>query len=266
LNPMHDRHSNKRRYFSEQGTTTKKYIIPYVEKVMTINTETRVLEIGCGEGGNLMPFLELGCEAIGVDLHAKQIERAKIFTIEDIPEAKVKFLNENIYNLTIEEIGKFDLIMLKDVIEHIPNQEKFMGHLKQFLKPQGKVFFGFPPWRMPFGGHQQVCKSKLLSKLPYFHLLPKPIYKLILKAFKVHPSNVKELLEIKSTGISIRRFENIVKTNNYRIAQKTYFLINPNYEIKFGLKPKEQIGLIAVIPYFKDFFTTCVYCIIENQN
>ena len=50
---------------------------------------------------------------------------------------------------------QFDLILLKDVIEHIPDQERVIPYLKEFLKPGGRVFFGFPPWYMPHGGHQQ---------------------------------------------------------------------------------------------------------------
>ena len=68
---MQDRHSNKRQYFNEQGITTKKYVIPYVEPFIAINERTRVLEIGCGEAGNLVPFIERGCECMGVDLNGE---------------------------------------------------------------------------------------------------------------------------------------------------------------------------------------------------
>ena len=52
--------------------------------------------------------------------------------------------------------------------------------LKILLKDKGQIFFGFPPWYMPFGGHQQVAHKKWTSKLPYYHILPMPIYKAIL--------------------------------------------------------------------------------------
>ena len=34
-----------------------------------------ILEIGCGDGGNLLPFNELGCNTTGVDLSAGRIKR-----------------------------------------------------------------------------------------------------------------------------------------------------------------------------------------------
>ena len=33
-----------------------------------------ILEIGCGDGGNLLPFTELGCNTTGVDLSAGRIK------------------------------------------------------------------------------------------------------------------------------------------------------------------------------------------------
>ena len=83
---------------------------------------------------------------------------------------------KDIYQVDIEKDlnGLFDIIVLKDVIEHIHDQAKLIGWMKNFLKPGGIVFFGFPPWYMPFGGHQQMCHSKI-SRLPYIHLLPRGI-------------------------------------------------------------------------------------------
>ncbi|MFZ9661783.1 MAG: class I SAM-dependent methyltransferase, partial [Chitinophagaceae bacterium] len=156
-----------------------------------------------------------------------------------------------------------DLIILKDVIEHIPDQKKFIPYLKKFLKPNGKIFFGFPPWQMPHGGHQQICSNKFLTILPWFHLLPPFMYKGILKLFGEYDEVIKELLEIKSTGISIERFEGIVKDAGMKIDQRKYYLINPIYQYKFGMKPRVQWKLISAIPYIRNFVTTCMYYMIS---
>ena len=153
---------------------------------------------------------------------------------------------------------------MRDVIEHIKDQKKFMAFVKQFLKPNGKFFLAFPPWQNPFGGHQQICQNKFLSKLPYFHLFPKRIYKFILKTFGETDSHIKELLFIKETGISIERFERILKQENYSINKRTFYFINPNYETKFGLKPRRQIKLITLIPWVRNFFTTAVYYVVSK--
>ncbi|MGI9138355.1 MAG: class I SAM-dependent methyltransferase, partial [Sediminibacterium sp.] len=148
------------------------------------------------------------------------------------------------------------------VIEHIHDQQKLMGWMQQFLKPGGAIYFGFPPWQMPFGGHQQLCSNPLLSKLPYYHLLPTFLYKYILTVAK---QPVADLLEIKETGISIERFEKFVNKTNYKILHKVHYLINPIYEYKFNLKPKIQFGIIQSIPWLRNYFTTCVYYLITPK-
>ena len=66
---MQERHTNRERYFEEQAHTTRNYYIPYIKKNIG-NLQNKVLEVGCGEGGNLLPFAELGCDTIGIDILA----------------------------------------------------------------------------------------------------------------------------------------------------------------------------------------------------
>ena len=262
---MHDRHSNKQRYFKEQSYTTKNHIIPYLTEVMSIDENTSILEVGCGEGGNLMPFLDMGCKRIvGVDLSETKIQLARDFYKDHPSLNRIEFISADIYN--IETLGKFDLIFTKDVIEHIHDQARFMKRMVDFLGENGRFFLAFPPWYNPFGGHQQMCKSKFLSKLPYFHLLPGPIYKWILKAFGESDLKISNLMEIKETGISIERFEKIIHRNEYQIDRKTYYFINPNYEVKFKLKPRKQAKLIGMIPFIRNFFTTANYYILSVKK
>ena len=263
---MQERHQDRQLYFTEQGKTTERYVIPYIEEVLPVTAGLRVLEIGCGEGGNLTPFVERGCTVTGVDINAGQIATARKLLAQRLPGTEVRLIASDIYRLTAADLGTFDLIFLRDVIEHIPDQRRFFGHLKSFLAGSGIVFFGFPPWRMPFGGHQQICRSKVLSKLPYFHLLPKTAYGGILRFFGEPESTVTSLLEIKDTGISTRRFNRIVKQHGFEFVRRTYFLINPNYEVKFGLQPREQLGVVEQLPYVRDFLTTCCYCLLRQRN
>ncbi len=263
---MQERHQDRERYYEEQAETTRKYVIPYLEEVMQIDSSIRVLEIGCGEGGNLLPFAELGCEVVGVDLSEVQIQRAREYTEERVPGARAEFIYRDIYKLAPEDIGSFDLIMMRDVIEHIHDQEKFMHFVKQFLSEQGKFYLGFPPWYMPFGGHQQVMSSKLGSRLPYFHILPKPVYRGMLKAMGAEQVTIEALEEIKDTGISIERFLRIVRREDYHIDRLDYYLINPNYEIKFGLRPRRLWWPLSKLPFIRNFYTTCIYCILSKNN
>lgn len=259
-------HHNEQVRFHQQAENAKEFVVPFIEQVFPITAAITVLDIGCGDGGVLMPFLEKGCSCTGIELDETKANFAKQFLGPFIEKGLVDIVNQNIYDeaALTQYAGQFDLIILKDVVEHIPDQERFIPYLKKFLKPGGYVYFGFPPWYMPHGGHQQVCSNKFLSILPWFHLLPAFLYKNFLKLFGENQFTIKELLEIKDTGISIERFERIVQKANYTIPAKTFYLINPIYRYKFGLQPRKQFGLIAAIPFVRNFFTTCVYYLIKN--
>ncbi len=263
---MYDFHKDKKRYFDWQYYTSRDYILPFVQPFLPKEKSLDVLEIGCGEAGVLKAFTELGHNCLGIELMEGRLELARTFLKEEMEKGLIRFINKNIYDIDVQkDIGhQFDLIILKDVIEHIPQQEIFIQQLLAFLQPGAVVFFGFPPWYMPFGGHQQLCRSKYLSKLPYFHLLPMPVYKSILKNFKEPKSVVKDLEEIKETGISIERFEKIAK-QKYNILERRFYLFNPIYKYKFKLEPREQLGIIQPLPYFRNFLTTCAYYLIRAK-
>lgn len=262
---MYDYHKDKSRYFKFTYQTTKDHIIPFLEDHRKIEPGSSVLEIGCGEGGVLQAFLEQGHQCVGIELSPSRAEKARAFMADAIAEDRLQLIAKDIYDIDHETDldFRFDIVVLKDVIEHIHDQAKFMAHLKHFLNPGARIFFGFPPWQMPFGGHQQICTSKLLSRLPYYHLLPMGLYKSILSIGKESDVTIDSLTEIKETGITIERFEKIVRERNYTIAKKRLYLFNPIYEHKFGVKPKEQVGLISKIPLLRNFISTAAYYIIE---
>lgn len=254
-------HKDHQARYDQQVENARNYVLPFVEETLPIKAGVSVMEIGCGEGGVLKPFADKGAFCLGVDLDPPRIDLAHEFLGEEVKLGKMQFMLKNVFDtdFLLTHKGAFDLIILKDAIEHIPDQEKFIPYLRNFLKPGGQIFFGFPPWQMPFGGHQQVCEKKWTSKVPYYHLLPRPIYKGILKMAGESENKIKELMEIVDTRISIERFERIVKASGYQVIKKQHYLINPIYRYKFGLQPRKQSPIISAIPYVRDFMTTCVY-------
>lgn len=254
-------HVDAKARFDQQVDNSQLFVLPFIEKTKPLGSGTSLLEVGTAEGGVLLPFIEHGCLCVGVDLAENRIEQAKIFLQKEVAAGKVEFICQNIYEDSFVNRFRnhFDVIILKDVIEHVPEQENFILHLKTFLKPGGQIYFGFPPWYMPFGGHQQLCRKKWASVIPYYHILPRFIYRGILTLAGEHPLVIKELLEIKDTSITIERFERIIKKTGLKVLNRQHYLINPIYKFKFGLKPRKQWAPITWIPYFRDFVTTCVY-------
>lgn len=262
---MHDRHTDRELYFREQSFTTSRHIIPFIESVIPVDSTVSVLEIGCGEGGNLLPFLEARCARIaGIDLSGSKIENARRFYSAIPGGERVELTAADIYESG--SAGTFDIVMMRDVLEHIHDQERFLGFVKRFLSRRGVLFIAFPPWNNPFGGHQQMCDSRLLSKIPWIHLLPRGIYRRLLLAAGESPARTEGLLEIKDTGINIGRFEKAIKKEGYLIVRKSLWLINPNFEVKFGLRPRRLPQIAGKIPFLRNFIATTGYYIISVRH
>lgn len=263
---MYDFHKDKQWYFDMQYKVAKEYILPFITREKPLSAQSTVLEIGCAEAGVLKAFREIGCSCTGIELMESRTVQARANHEKlDLP-GSIRFINRDIYKINPSEDldTKFDLVILKDVIEHIPDQSRFIPELKKFLNPGGVVFFGFPPWYMPFGGHQQISSKKLLSVTPYYHMLPKPVYKRVLEMAGEEPRRVNELMDIKDTAISIERFERIIRENDFSVVQKQSWLLNPIYKYKFGRGPIKQARVIAGIPWLRDFVTSAVYYLVRG--
>ncbi len=254
---MQKRHTDRSQYFQELAQTSEKYFIPYIESILDINKPISILEIGCGDGGNLLPFAKRGHEVIGIDISVNRIKGAISFFEQE--QATAKFICDDILNIK-EYKGYFDLIICHDVIEHIDNKQELLSRMEYFLKHTGLIFIGFPAWYMPFGGHQQICHNKLLSIMPFIHLLPKNLYKKVLSLGNESNDCINELFLIKRTGITIENFERLVNKTSLEIVDRRLYLINPHYEVKFGLKPRRLSKLFSNVFILRNFLSTsCFY-------
>jgi 2-polyprenyl-3-methyl-5-hydroxy-6-metoxy-1,4-benzoquinol methylase len=255
-------HTDRDAYHRLLHNNAIEHILPFILKETIIGAGSRVLEIGSGDGGNISAFLTLGCEVVGVELDENLVEFTKSKLQSYVVSGKLTMLSKDIYEADVQTDlgGAFDLIILKDVIEHIHDQPKLFRRMKDMLNERGMIFFAFPPWQMPYGGHQQICKGKLTSKIPWYHLLPRSWYAAILKA---NGEPVDVLMEIRDTGISVERFESIAKQTGYETVKRQLWLVNPVYENKFGYRARKQLPVLRSIPWVRNFFTTCAYYLLK---
>jgi 2-polyprenyl-3-methyl-5-hydroxy-6-metoxy-1,4-benzoquinol methylase len=101
-----------------------------------------VLEIGCGMGFCLSALERLGVSTIaGIDANAEQIASAckrsafaSYLAVEQFPE------------YVASHQSMFDCVMMFDVLEHIPNEERlrFLRRVWIMLKPGGKLICQVP--------------------------------------------------------------------------------------------------------------------------
>lgn len=245
------------RHFYEQKKHTKSYLIPFFQKYLP-NFETyKILEIGCAEAGFLDALYELGIETAGLELEGHRVRTA----MEKNPE-----LNISVGDITdeqmIEQIGNsFDLIVMKDTIEHIPDRRSTFSNIVRLLKKKGYLYVTFPPKFSPFAGHQQNGKS-ILQFIPYLHLLPEKIIRESGKIFRERPKVIESVILNSRVGLTIRSFEKYCTEFNFYPVVKELFLFRPIYKTRFGIDTRR----VPNIPILREFISFgCEYLLQKRR-
>ena len=88
-------HSDWVTYFKQQYENSKNFVLPFIAANKNIGPATKVMEIGCGEGGVLKAFTDLGCHVVGVDLSPARVKMAEAFMESEI---KLQYATSRICN------------------------------------------------------------------------------------------------------------------------------------------------------------------------
>jgi SAM-dependent methyltransferase len=106
-----------------------------------LEPETRVLDVGCGNGFTCGEFLRRGCKTVGVDLSSQGIEIAR----RNYPAGRFEVLPADDHLLSNLAEEPFDLVVSTEVIEHLYAPRDFSRGCFEALKP-GKRFICTTPY------------------------------------------------------------------------------------------------------------------------
>jgi len=221
------------KHYNEQLEYTRKYLIPYFEKHIPHFKNSTVLEVGCAEGGLLTTLRQIGIIGLGVELESSRVKLA----LQNDADLKIITGDITSKELVSQINSKFDLIVMRDVIEHIPNREMLFDNLRKLLNPGGRVYISFPPRFSPFGGHQQNGKS-FLRIIPYLQICPAFLVRIAGKIACETPLLIEHVIGNFKIGLSISKFKKLYKKAEFIPSVKELFLIRPVYQQRFGLKPR----------------------------
>lgn len=99
-------------------------------------TTGRFLDVGCGSGATVRAAMDLGWEALGIDIDPSLTELGHRELQVDL---RTTTLSDS--NLTAEQ---FDFIRLRDVIEHLPDPYQSLLEVKRLLVPGGYLLIATP--------------------------------------------------------------------------------------------------------------------------
>jgi SAM-dependent methyltransferase len=141
--------------------------------VKSIGPHSKILDAGCGTGGNLDLLSSLSCDVTGLEMDpdAAEIARSKsgkAVYIGSLPD-QIPFADES-----------FDLIVLLDVLEHIEDDIGTLAALTAKLKPGGNLLITVPAFSFLWSGHDEAHHHKrryklneLVRKMHHCNLHPK---------------------------------------------------------------------------------------------
>src|SRR5215813_2620286 len=125
----------------------------------------RVLELGCSDGGNLVPMAVFlpGSEFVGVERASHPIKRAKEL-VQGLSLRNTSFLQVDLLDLPAD-LGRFDYIIAHGIYAWVPEivKDKILSICKAHLKPQGVAFVSYNAYP---GGHI----SDMIRNMLLFHI------------------------------------------------------------------------------------------------
>lgn len=245
------------KHFHEQVRFSQSYLVPFLQKQIADFERHRVLEIGCAEAGFLHVLAGMGMEAAGVELSPDRVRLAKALS----PQLDVIVGDVTDPHLAEKMPQAFDLIVIREVIEHVVDRDALFVNLRALLADRGRVYITFPPRFSAFAGHQQMGRS-LLRRLPYLHLWPEWLLRPAGRLLEEHDYLIEEVLHNYRIGLSVRGFEKLCRRYGFVFLRQDLFLIRPIYRQRFGWSPKK----IPSLPVVREFLATGCECLLQKTD
>ena len=169
----------------------RKWPAQIVKELANIWKKGKILDIGCGNGRNLKPFVEKGFNCYGIDFSEKMITIAK----KEVKKSKFKVANSEKLPFKANSFDYCLFLRTLPTIKSKENRLKAIKELRRVLKKNGKVLIS-------------VWNKKTSEKEV---LIPWPVGKRIYHRYYYMYSSreIKDLL--KKNGFKILRIDNRIK-------------------------------------------------------
>ena len=187
----------------------QKPITTYVNKLAEKWTSGLLLDVGCGVGISMLPFVKNGFDCIGIDISSMQLKFARQFARKHNVKFRLKI--GNVTELPFDD-NLFDYVVSAAVIHHLDNKKKRLRALlemKRVLKNNGELFITV--WNY---NQSRFLKSKKDVYIPW-------TYKGIVHQRYYHLFSKEELKKlVEESGLKIVKiFEYDAKNNICVIAK-----------------------------------------------
>ena len=252
-------------YYREyQSRLAIEVLLPVLREWGRWRDGVRVLDVGCGDGGAAIALAAAGAQVEAIELDPRRLEGAREesarrgvpahFQVADITRAE-----------TLDRVqGPFELILFRDVLEHIPDRDAALRESRARLAPEGAVVVIFPPYFSPYGGHQQTLHPPRRlgvrwARWPWAHCLPRSLFR-SLAAGRDGSDDPEwpELETIARSRLSLAAMDEAGHRAGLRRARARHYLLRPSFRLRYGL-PVLEAGILANLPGIRELAITASY-------
>lgn len=215
-----------------------------------------VLEFGCGHGAlSLDAALAGAASVLGIDLSAERIAYARQKVEPEARPGALRFDCRDVADL--DETESFDLVVSRDVMEHVYPLEPPLRAMARRLKPGGALYLGFSPlYYSPFGDH-----GELGVRLPWAHVVAGEGR--VLAAF--NRTNHSDFRSLREAGF------NMLTPRQFRAAFAGLGLATEYLAVNAAEAPLKRLlmkgfDLLRRVPALERFFTVSIYTILRKAR
>jgi SAM-dependent methyltransferase len=194
-----------------------------------------ILDVGCGIGTYVRKFRGFSDDVHGVDIDPERVARAS----ETLPNIQVAPGERLPY-----PDGRFDVVFLHEVIEHVDDDRQTIGESLRVLKPGGRVVI-FAPNRLYFFETHGVYLGRrfLFGNIPLVNWLPNALRDRLAPHVRAYTHRgIERLFEGQPARVAVHRyvypgFDNVVARHRvlgWVLRRVCYFLERTPLQ-RFGL-------------------------------
>ncbi len=127
------------RYLEQQNLVYSRIKNGFIKELLGNLSEKKFLDYGCGAGFFLVYATRKRAKlVIGVDAEKNVLSTARYFAAQQGAASVVHLIQSHEFPVFNPKI-KFDVFLIKDVIEHVPNDLRLLQAAAQVITPGGKI-------------------------------------------------------------------------------------------------------------------------------
>jgi SAM-dependent methyltransferase len=248
-------------YYDYQRVIGERVVIPWLRTKVPI-IGIAVADFGAHAGGMLEAFRAAAATSgVGFEIN-EAIVRSSPFQPSDGFHLEVGDVTQH-----TPGPGSFDLVVLHDVLEHVPASAAILAATAGSLVPGGHVFVSFPPYYSMVGGHQHLARGRARA-IPWIHYLPERVFFRVARPgdneYMSETDSIGDMLSVRRTRLTLRKAERAFAAAGLRVVEATFYVSRPEYTVRYGW-PTIRAGVVGRLPIAREVFVNGAFYLLAKR-